>query len=385
MPFTVDTSGRSVGVRFGHPLWDDTEYTVTIADLRGTGGGRTSTITESFRTPALDLHLLQRDGPSGDSIVRTGLSGEEALPVFSATQIEDYRATASHLVISVRTEADQAALIVAGLGGGDTRPLPLPGSGYVTNLQTADRGETIGYTFSDADLGEAGGLESALFTASLALGAAEAEPTPIVVEGADPRVAEWRFVPDTDSILLLGFDGLLMLTSSQGGAATSLGSALGIEGIAGSTAIVERPEGMVVIDLADGTDEPLVAADGESELGTLREVLPVAGGGTLRSYGMFDESGMRALGTSVVFVDDDGAAHAIADIAPHDALLQVCASPSGRYAAILVAPDAVSNPYDTHLLPMPDRLETRIVQLSDGEQVSALAGFDISWCRVPPP
>ena len=31
--FTVDTSGRSVGVRFALPLWDDTEYTVTIRDV----------------------------------------------------------------------------------------------------------------------------------------------------------------------------------------------------------------------------------------------------------------------------------------------------------------------------------------------------------------
>ncbi|MFZ5871653.1 MAG: helix-turn-helix domain-containing protein, partial [Actinomycetota bacterium] len=29
-PFEVDTSGRSVGVRFTLPLWDDTEYTVEI-------------------------------------------------------------------------------------------------------------------------------------------------------------------------------------------------------------------------------------------------------------------------------------------------------------------------------------------------------------------
>ena len=43
---------------------------------------------------------------------------------------------------------------------------PLPGEGFITNLQSADRGDLIGYTFSAADLGAAGGLESALFTAS---------------------------------------------------------------------------------------------------------------------------------------------------------------------------------------------------------------------------
>ncbi len=29
-PFTVDTSGRSVGVRFTLPLRDDTDYTITV-------------------------------------------------------------------------------------------------------------------------------------------------------------------------------------------------------------------------------------------------------------------------------------------------------------------------------------------------------------------
>ena len=38
-PFTVDTSGRSVGVRFGLPLYDDTEYTVAFDDVQGLGGG----------------------------------------------------------------------------------------------------------------------------------------------------------------------------------------------------------------------------------------------------------------------------------------------------------------------------------------------------------
>ena len=59
-PFVVDTSGRSVGVRFTLPLWDDTEYTVTIDGVASLGGGPTATITESFRTPPTDVFLLQR-------------------------------------------------------------------------------------------------------------------------------------------------------------------------------------------------------------------------------------------------------------------------------------------------------------------------------------
>ncbi|MDN3497486.1 hypothetical protein QL996_16215 [Planococcus sp. APC 4015] len=382
-PFSVDTSGRSIGVRFALPLRDDTDYTVTIADVTGVGGGTASTIVESFQTPALSLLLLQRGADDGDTIFRTDLSGEAAEPVFTHPHIEDFRATGSHLVVSVRTDDDLPALIVTDLDGGDERELPLPAEdGTVTALQAADRGETIGYTFSEAGLSADGGIESALYTASLATDAATAAPTPIEVEGADARIAEWRFVPDTDSILLLGFDGTLLLTGAQGGDATSLGTAISLDGVTGTDAIVERIDGVVVVDLTDGTEAPLVESD--VTLGILDSAIPVAGGGTLRSSVLLDETGMRSLGSSVAVVADDGAARVVAEVDPADALLQTCVSPSGRYAAVLVAPDAVTNAYDSHLLPLPERLETRIVELDDGSPVVSLSGFDLSWCRVPP-
>ena len=238
-------------MRFTLPLFDDTEYTVAFANVQGLGGGPSATFTETFRTPPAEVFLLQRT-TSGDTIYRTDLVGDEAVPVFSNDHIEDFRATSSHLVVSVRAD-DEAQLIVTDLDGGAERTLPLPGDGYVTNLQSADRGELIGYTFSDADLDASGGLESALFTASLKESEADAEPTQVVVPGAEARVAEWRFVPDTDSILLLAFDGSLMLTGSSGQDATALGSAIAIEGIArgSSEAIVRRLDATVVIDLSD--------------------------------------------------------------------------------------------------------------------------------------
>ncbi|QTV80536.1 Ig-like domain-containing protein [Microbacterium sp. NIBRBAC000506063] len=40
IPFTVDATGRNVGVRFTVPLDDATEYTVTVAGVSGIGGVR---------------------------------------------------------------------------------------------------------------------------------------------------------------------------------------------------------------------------------------------------------------------------------------------------------------------------------------------------------
>ena len=73
----------------------------------------------------------------------------------------------------------------------------------------------------------------------------------------------------------------------------------------------------------------------------------------------------------------------LTETADTDAVIQVCVSPSARYVAVLMAPDAVDNPYDTYQLPLPERPETRILQVADGEPVVALNGSSISWCRSP--
>ncbi|MDQ7877023.1 hypothetical protein Q9R08_03445 [Microbacterium sp. QXD-8] len=387
-PFAVDTSGRSVGVRFTLPLWDDTEYTVTIDGVASLGGGPTATITESFRTPPAEVFLLQRGTNDGDLIYRTDLTGQNAVPVFRHPHIEDFRETGAHLVVSVRTDDDKAGLIVTDLDGEHARELPLPveegGDGYVSNLQSADRGERIGYTFSDAHLDADSGRESRLFTASL--GDPDADPVAIEIEGADPRVAEWRFVPDTDSILLLSFDGSLMLTGSDAaaGAPTALGAAIAIDGIArgSSEAVVDRVDQSSVIDLTDASEQQLVTPD--VDLGGTSSVTPLPDGSTIRTAAVLDGDGMPTGRTSVARVGPEGATTMLTEIGETDAVIQVCVSPSARYVALLVAPDAVSNAYDTYQLPLPAQPETRILQVADGEPVVALNGAAISWCQVPP-
>ncbi len=381
-PFTVDTSGRSVGVRFALPLRDDTDYTVRIRDVQGVGAGPAATLEERFRTPSLQMHLLQRGGGSGDTIYRTGLDGD-AVPVYTHPHIEDFRATAAHLVVSVLDDDDAARLIVTDLDGGDPRELPLPGEGFVSNLQVADRGERIGFTYSDADLGADGGVESVLFTASAAEGAAGQAPTEVVLPGEDARVAEWRFVPDTDRILALTFDGRLLLAASDGADAAPLGTALGIEGIArgSAEAVIERIEGLRVVDLADGSEEPLVAP--AEDVGVPGGVTPLPGEGSIRRFADISATS-TVLGTRVVRVGADGAVDPLVEVGPQDAVLQTCVSPSGRYAAVLLAPDAADNAYDRYRLPLPERVETRIVEIDTGEEIVGLGGFDLSWCQVPP-
>lgn len=380
-PFTVDTSGRNVGIRFTLPLRDASDYRVTVRDVRGLGAGPAATLTETFTTPPLEAFLLQRGGADGDTVFRTDLQGEAGVAVFTHEHIEDFRATANHLVVSVR-EGDAAAVIVTDRDGQNERELALPGPGYVSNLQSADRGERIGFTFSDADLGAGGGRESRLYTASVA---DDAAPVEVGLTGGDVRVADWRFVPDTDSMLLLTFDSRLLLTDAQGGNAAPLGSALAIDGIArgSSVAVVERLEGIREIDLTDGSEEPLVEAADAPGLPGRATPIPGLDAGTIRSFADIADDG-RFVSTIVSHVDAAGSARTLLDVPGTDTVLQTCVSPSGRYAAVLVAPQAVDNPFDRYQLPLPERLLTHLVEIDTGTELVALQGFDLSWCQVPP-
>ncbi|KAA9089158.1 hypothetical protein [Microbacterium radiodurans] len=381
--FTVDTSGRQIGIRFALPLRDATDYTVRISGLRGLGGGPTGEVEERFTTPALETFLLQRGGDE-DTIFRTTLDGENAEPVFARARIEDFRATATHLAIVTSDDAGESTLTVTDRDGQNARELPLPGPGTVTNLQSADRGDLIGYTFTDADIGSGGTRESELYTASLAEARAADEPDQLQIAGGDSRVDDWRFVPGSDAVLLLTFDGALTLVSTGGGAPVALGNAITIDGIArGSTeAIVQRADGLVAIDLATAEERSLPVTDPAA--GETQSIVALPGNAdeTLRVLSQVD--GFTVLSTSVAAVDESGAVRTVFDV-PDGALLQhACVSPSSRYAAFLIAPDAVSNPYDAYLLPLPQRLQTHIVDLGTGEEVSALGGFDISWCQSAP-
>ncbi len=388
--FTVDTSGRSVGVRFALPLWDDTEYTVTIRDVAGVGGAASTTLTETFTTPKLETYILQRgggDGGGGDTVFRTDLEGDAAMPVYTAPQIEDFRATSSHLVIST-IDDDHSHLVVTDLDGQGERELRLPGTGTVTNLQNADRGDLIGYTFTDADVGAAGARENVLYTASLADAQAQTDPSAITRTGGESRVGDWRFVPGTDSLLTLTYDGALTLVSpptaagGSGGDPVALGNALAIDGIARgtTTVVIERVSGPAAIDLATAQEVALPATD--KSLGQVNRVIPLQDGTTLRVLALLD--GFTVRSTTVNVVDAAGAARPVFAIDPQDTLIDTCVSPSGRYAAFLVAPEAVSNTYDAHRLPLPKNVQTHIVSLSDGTEQVALSGFDISWCQTPP-
>lgn len=382
-PFTIAASGRNIAVQFTYALDPDTEYTVRIDGVTGASGGPASTLRHTFTTGTPPLFVLQRQDDADDAIFSTNLAGDRALPVFTDEQIEDYRASRTALVVQTTDAAGAARLVTTGLDGSEPTELALPGEGTIAGLQVADQGGFVGYTYTDLDISASGGIESTLFIASLS----EPGADPVAIDvGEDSRVVQWAFVPETSALIVLTFDGQLRLvdTADLDAEPVLLGGALALSGIERGTAraIVERNEGTVVIDLTDLSEEPLVAADGAESLGIPGPVTPSVAGSTLRTFTRMGEDGFPAA-QSVVRVDADGAVTPLLELAdPGDAVMQTCASPSGRYAAVIVTPDLVSNAYDTYTRPLPTRIETHIIDTRDGEGVTVIEGTDISWCQV---
>ncbi|WP_159463293.1 MULTISPECIES: Ig-like domain-containing protein [Microbacterium] len=380
VPFTVDAAGRGVGVRFTVPLDDDTTYTVTVAGVTGAGGGPAADLTTSFTTPASSIFLLRRDPDGDDIIFRTDLSGENAQPVFSHPRINDFRATSTQLVAAVE-EDDGSRLLVMDRDGTGERELKLPGEGNVGAIQVSERGNLVGYSYSDRELSDTEGRASVLVTQSLS---GDSEPRIIEVGDKEASVFVWQFVPDSAAVLFIDFDGALSLVDRAADTGVqSLGLATTIQGISRGTytAIVERLDGSVVeLNLADGSEQPLAAS--EPDYGTATSITPFPGG-TLRHVVARDEGGLP-VGQAVIRVDDSGKATPLVEVSSADSILQACASPSGQYAAVVIAPDMADNAYDGMLLPLPETLETHLIDMRSGDEIVALTGFDASWCQTAP-
>lgn len=379
VPFTVDASGRGVGVRFTVPLDDSTKYTVRVADVTGAGGGPATTLTTSFETPASHIFILRRDVDGKDKIFLTDLKGD-GVAVYEHDKINDFRATSNQLVVAVE-EDDGSRLLVMDRDGANQRELKLPGDGYVGAIQVSERGGLVGYSYSDRELSDDEGRASVLVTQSLN---GKDDPQVIEVAGEEASVFVWQFVPDSAAVLFIDFDGALSLVDRSSDAGVqSLGLAATIQGISRGTytAIVERLDATVVeLNLADGSEKPLAASD--PDYGTASSITPYPGG-TLRHVVSRDDAGLP-VGQAVIRVDDDGTATPLVEVSSADSILQACASPSGQYAAVVVAPELASNPYDGMLLPLPENVETHLIDMESGKEMVALTGFDVSWCQTAP-
>ncbi|MFE6734674.1 hypothetical protein [Microbacterium sp. NPDC057650] len=378
VPFTVKTDGSSLGVRFTDALDDKTKFTVTVKDAATKGGSPTGDLTTTFTTPESQIFILQRNAKKDDKIFTSDLSGENGVPVFASPKIVDFRATPDNLVVVVE-EKGGSRLIVMDRKGDKQRDLKIPGDGYITSLQVSDRGGLVGYTYSDADLTETSGRASVLVTQPLD---GSSGPSIVQVDGKDVGVSDWEFVPDSSKALFVDFSNALTLEDRAGDSPSQdFGLVAELLGTTHDAAIIERTEGAFVeLSLKDGAEQPLPATD--PDYGTPSEIVPFPGG-TLQHVVQSDDAGV-ATGQAVIRVDPDGKAKPIFEVGEDASIMQMCASPSGQYAAVTVAPDIANNLYDEMLLPLPKTLHTTLLDLRSGKQLVTLSGFDVSWCKSAP-
>lgn len=294
--------------------------------------------------------------------------------MFAHPRINDYRATATQLVVAVEDD-DGSRVLVMDHDGKNMHELALPGDGYVSSVQVSDRGGLVGYTYSDREISEDSGRASVLVTQALN---GDDEPRIVEVGDAEASIAEWQFVPDSAAVLFIDFASTLSLDDRSGDeGAQNMGIATSLLGVSRGTytAIVKRGDGTnVELDLADGSETPLAASD--PDFGPATTIAPYPGG-TLRHVVARDVNGLPT-GQAIIRVDDDGAATSLFDVPSGNAILQACPSPSGQYAAITVAPKLVENPYDDLLVPLPKTLQTHLIDLRSGERWSCSQG---STCR----
>lgn len=379
-PFTVDTAGRDIGIRFTVPLDADTQYTITIDGVESPGASRTSTFQTSFTTPPADLFVLDRQyGSQLDQLRPVTLGTDPAAPVFEHPNIIDFRQLGNRLVVSLQ-ENESTRLIVMDAAGANRRDLALPGEGVIQSLQVADRGNLAGYLFTDAGIGQTSDRGSVLVLESL-----EGDDQRIVtIGGEEVNVQQWLFIPESRSLLMITFEGELFLfdAGSADAEPQPLGNAMVILGVSRGVplAYIDRPDGVVTINLETGDEEPFVPVAGE----TLAQLVALPEGSLQRLI----ERGPQGepLAQRVALVSATGLPQTVAQVRMTDQIVQVCASPSGQYAAVVTAPNIVDNPSDFTLLPLPERLTTTVYDIRSDAPAAAATydGFDPSWCQVAP-
>jgi len=343
-PHTVTSSGNTIAVEFDGPLAYDRDYTVTVAGVRAPGQSATSDLRTTIRTGSTDVLALVPAADGGqDQIVRRSLDAGGAQVVYAATGITEYTRLARSLVV-VRDDAQGSSSVdVVPLADGvqdrsaEVEHLTLPTrDGRVTALHASDDGASFGFEYADTSTGQSRdvGLYVVDMTGTHLPTAVDAAGKPEV--GAVPMtVGQWAYVARTESALVrTGSDDLVLVDMSGRADAVHLGSATYLHGFVGSgtTAVVESGDGIVRLDLTDGTRTPLPAPDESTDAPYLGRIAPLADDAYLRVVGDVRSDG--TLAQRILRVEGTRASR-LAVTLPDDAnVTAVCPSPNGQFAAV---------------------------------------------------
>ena len=365
-PFTVDTSGAVIAVRFTRALDYATDYTVTVSGVRSPLREVTSTLTQTFSTGAPTLFYLKRD-PAGDSIYRAGLHGADRTVVYTADGIQEFAVTGGALAV---VTLDGVLSIVGSDGGVET--VPLPAEGTISLLHASDSGSTLGFVLNSDD------FVRTLFTIDLASGR---ELAPVLnLTGEPQHVLDWQFVPGTESLIAQDIDRSVTVVT-PGQPPLPLGDYLTLSHVSADGAVLTASDafGFVTLGVADLDEQRIEPSPVTGVRPFGGEVQALADGMLLQHVVVYNDSSARF---DDYLVTDDGTSASIVfgRVGSPGSILSFQVSPNEQYVAIEIDPNVSTSVADGYSAnPRPASVTTLIVAIATGSVISSFEGFDLSW------
>ena len=386
-PFTVSTSGAVIAVQFTERLRYATTYSVRVSDVANAFQPRVSTFDYAFTTAPAEIFYLDRADPAAgpgqdDSIVRTGMRGDERTLVYSAPRIQQFVVFAQAIAVTTLAEDGTSSLSLVALSSKLVEHIPLPGLGTIDELRGETQAGFIGFVFTSAGPAVAREFNSVLMRIDLT-GEHTVTPVPDLA-GRPLAVLGWGFLGGSTSIVAQGEDQtVLLIDAAKSGPPVPLGhyTELGRSSPDGKTIVVSDVFGKIAYSLADGTETripslPIAGAStygGDVVLlgrGTARvqqvAVFDSATGGKFQSYLVY-ENGT----TSRVLYqtkDDTGSIEGFS------------ISPNGQFVAVNVIPDYANSVSDGYPVDAQSTsISTVYIDIASGAIVRSVDGFDESW------
>ncbi|GAA1833762.1 hypothetical protein [Agromyces salentinus] len=387
VPAELSVEGDALVVEFTEPLPYDTEFHVAIDGVVGSAQPTAVTVEHGFRTADAAILTLVRRSPDGlpDAILRSGSAERTPEAVIEAPRLQSF-AQAGDAVVAVAIEDDGSnTLRIAGLGE-QTQTMGLVEPGEVHAISGSTTHPLIAYLHQGLarPSGAAPAFSDTLFT--LDVSGQPAEPEPVVgLDGSPMRVADWRFVPGTTSMVVQDLDGALSVVDAFGLVPPRpLGSATQLRGFLPGTQelIVADPDRGRVVDLRSGTERPndLPIADLPDHAHPSSVTQLDADGAHLLTVLLAgtDGSGDAAAESLLALVDDVGT-QVRYSTGPDSRMLRSCVAPNGHLVAVeTAAVDALPDGYP-EAPSSRDRL-TSVIDIATGELVLTQPGGSSDWC-----
>lgn len=387
VPFSVSTSGAVIALQFSERLRYGTKYSVRVSDVANAFQPRVSTFDYSFTTAAAEVYYLDRADPAtgagqDDSIIRTGLKGNERTVVYSAPRIQQFVVFAQAIAVSTLADDGTSLLSLVGLSSKLIEQIQLPGQGTVDKLKGESDAGLLGFVFTSAGPAPARQYNSVLMRVDLTVAhTVVAVPD---LAGKPLSVLDWGFLGGSTSIVAQGSDQtVLLIDATKTGQPVPLGqyTALGRSAPDGKTIVVSDVFGTIAFRLADGKETripslPIAGAStygGDVVLlgrGTARvqqvAVFDSATGGKFQSY-LVHESGTTS---RVLYQTKDDAG----------SIEGFSVSPNGQFVAVNVIPDYASSISDGYPVDAQSTsISTIFIDIASGAVVRSVEGFDENW------